>query len=109
MNQHNSKKQSLFTRKACVVATEFALAQRGRPSATIDVPAMNPFTVGQLVYLLEMATIASGWLAGIDPFGQPAIERTKELTFGLMGRPGFEAHGAEIEAWLARKDPARIL
>jgi len=90
-------------------ATEFALAQRGRPSATIDVPAVNPFTVGQLVYLLEMATIASGWLAGIDPFGQPAIERTKELTFGLMGRPGFEAHGAEIEAWLARKDPARIL
>ena len=68
-------------------------------------PAVNPFTLGQLVYLFEMATIASGWLAGIDPFGQPAIERTKELTFGLMGRPGFEAHGAEIEAWLARKDP----
>jgi glucose-6-phosphate isomerase len=90
-------------------ATEFALARRGRPSATLDVPEVNAFTVGQLVYLLEMATVASGWLAGIDPFGQPAIERVKELTFGLMGRPGFEGHRAEIEAWLARKDPALVL
>ena len=70
---------------------------------------MNPFTVGQLVYLLEMATIASGWLAGIDPFDQPAIEEAKELTYGLIGRPGCEAHRAEIEAWLARKDARLVL
>jgi glucose-6-phosphate isomerase len=90
-------------------ATEFALARRGRPSATISLPEVNPFTVGQLVYLLEMATIASGWLAGIDPFGQPAIEQAKELIDGLIGRPGFEAHRAEIEAWLARKDARLVL
>lgn len=33
MNQHNSKKQSLFTRKSCVVATEFALAMMAAPLA----------------------------------------------------------------------------
>jgi glucose-6-phosphate isomerase len=90
-------------------ATELALARRGRPSATLTLPAVNPFTVGQLVYLLEMATVATGWLAGVDPFGQPAIEQTKELTFGLMGRPGFEARRAEIDAWVAGKDPRFIL
>ena len=33
MNQHNSKKQPLFTRKACVVATEFAMAMAAAPFA----------------------------------------------------------------------------
>ena len=33
MNQHKSKKQSLFTRKSCVVATEFALAMMAAPLA----------------------------------------------------------------------------
>jgi glucose-6-phosphate isomerase len=90
-------------------ATELALARRGRPSAALTLPAVNAFTVGQLVYLLEMATVATGWLAGVDPFGQPAIEEAKEFTFGLMGRPGFEARRAEIEAWVAGKDPRFIL
>src|SRR5262249_23236971 len=36
-------------------ATELALARRGRPSATLVLPAVNPFTLGQLIYLLEMA------------------------------------------------------
>jgi glucose-6-phosphate isomerase len=90
-------------------ATELALARRARPSTTLTLPAVNPFTVGQLVYLLEMATVATGWLAGVDPFGQPAIEETKELTFGLMGRPGFETRRAEIDAWVAGKDPRFIL
>jgi glucose-6-phosphate isomerase len=90
-------------------ATELALARRGRPSATLTLPTVNPFTVGQLVYLLEMATVATGWLAGVDPFGQPAIEEAKELTFGLMGRPGFEERRAEIESWVAEKDPRFIL
>jgi len=56
-----------------------------------------------------MATVATGWLAGVDPFGQPAIEEAKEFTFGLMGRPGFEARRAEIEGWVAGKDPRFIL
>ena len=71
---------------------------------------MNAFTVGQLVYLLEMATVATGWLAGIDPFGQPAIEEAKELTFGLMGRPGFEAAArARSRPGWRGKDPRFIL
>jgi len=90
-------------------ATELALAKRGRPSATIVLPELNAFTLGQLIYLLESATVAAGLLAGIDPFGQPGVEEGKRLTYGLMGRPGFEEKREEVEAWLARKDARFIL
>jgi glucose-6-phosphate isomerase len=85
-------------------ATEMALAKRGRPTATLALPALNPFTLGQVLYLFEVATVAAGALAGLDPFGQPGVEEGKRLTYGLMGRPGFEAEREEVEAWLARKD-----
>jgi glucose-6-phosphate isomerase len=85
-------------------ATEIALAQRGRPSATLVVPAVNAFTVGQLLYLFEVATVATATLAGVDPFGQPGVEAGKRLTYGLMGRSGFAAETDQVEAFLARKD-----
>ena len=90
-------------------ATELALAKRGRPSTTLVLPEVNAFTVGQILYLFEIATVAIGALAGIDPFGQPAVEEGKSLAYGLMGRPGFEAGRDEVAAWLARKDPRFIL
>jgi glucose-6-phosphate isomerase len=90
-------------------ATELALAKCGRPSATIVLPELNAFTLGQLLYLLESATVAAGTLAGIDPFGQPGVEEGKRLTYGLMGRPGFEEKREEVEAWIARKDARFIL
>jgi glucose-6-phosphate isomerase len=89
--------------------TEMALAKRGRPSAALVLPALNAFTLGQLFYLFEMATVAVAALAGVDPFGQPGVEEGKRLTYALMGRPGFEASREEIDAWLARKDARYVL
>jgi glucose-6-phosphate isomerase len=90
-------------------ATEFALARHGRPSLTVSLPAVTPFTVGQLVYLFQMATVAAGYLADVDPFGQPAVEEAKTLTYALLGRPGLEARRAEVDAWVARKDPRFVV
>jgi glucose-6-phosphate isomerase len=90
-------------------ATELALAKRGRPSATLTLPAVNGFTLGQLLYLFQVAVVATGALAGVDPFGQPGVEEGKRLTYGLMGRSGFEAGRAEVERWVERKDPRFIL
>ena len=90
-------------------ATEFALARQGRPSVTVSLPALTPFTVGQLVYLFEQATVAAGYLADIDPFGQPAVEAGKTLTYALLGRPDLDAQRDEIKAWVARKDPRFVL
>jgi len=90
-------------------ATEVALAKRGRPSATLALPVLNPFTLGQVLHLFQMATVAAGALAGIDPFGQPGVEEGKRLTYALLGRPGHEQGRAEVEAWLARKDPRFVV
>jgi glucose-6-phosphate isomerase len=90
-------------------ATEFALVRRGRPSLTVRLPRVSAHTVGQLVYLFEMATVATAYLADIDPFGQPAVDENKAFTYGLLGHPGHEGRRREIEAWVARKDPRFLL
>jgi glucose-6-phosphate isomerase len=65
--------------------------------------------MGQLLYLCEWATVGAAELAGVDPFGQPAVEEGKRLAYGLMGRTGFAAERDEVEAWLARKNPRFVL
>ncbi|MBI5137782.1 MAG: glucose-6-phosphate isomerase [Nitrospirae bacterium] len=71
-------------------ATEMVLTDGGRPSYRIDVPELNPFAFGQLLMLFEIMTAFAGGLYGIDPFDQPGVERGKVLTYGAMGREGYE-------------------
>lgn len=89
--------------------TELALGRRGRPSATVVLPALNAFTIGQAVYVLQWSAVAAALLAGVEPFGQPAVDDLKQFTYGLLGRPGFEARRAEVEAWVEAKDPTFLL
>ncbi|OFW57525.1 MAG: hypothetical protein A2133_01980 [Actinobacteria bacterium RBG_16_64_13] len=77
-------------------STAWALAQEGRPSLTITVPRVDAFSVGALLYLLEMATAVAGELYDVDAYNQPGVELSKQATYALMGRPGFEALAGEI-------------
>lgn len=79
-------------------ATEVALAKAGRPNCRIDIPSITPFTIGQLFYMFEVQTAFSGGLYRINPFDQPGVEEGKRLTFGMMGRKGFEEKKKEIES-----------
>jgi glucose-6-phosphate isomerase len=76
-------------------ATAFNLMKEGRPNVTLRLPAINAFTIGQLIYLLEVVTVAAAALFGVNPLDQPGVEGVKQTTFGLMGRPGFEAFRQE--------------
>ncbi len=71
-------------------ATEMVLTDLQRPSMRIDLPRLNPFVLGQLFYFYEVATAFAGGLYDIDPFDQPGVELGKVLTYGAMGREGFE-------------------
>ena len=84
--------------KAEEEASELALAKAGRPNMTIIIPQIDAYHLGQLFYFLEMATAMTGHLLGINPFDQPGVEEGKHLTYGMMGKKGFEAQGAEVEA-----------
>ncbi len=71
-------------------ATEMVLTERSRPNYRIDLPEVRPFTFGQLLYLFEVMTAFAGGLYHIDPFDQPGVEHGKVLTYGAMGREGYD-------------------
>ena len=83
-------------------ATRLALTKEGRPNLTLSLPSITPETVGQLMYMLELATAYAGELLDINAFDQPGVELGKQLTYALMGRAGFEDKKKETEAELAK-------
>lgn len=77
-------------------ATEYALAQRERPSCRIIFPQINEYTVGQFIMMYEIQTAFSGLLYNIDAFNQPGVEAGKRATYGLLGREGYKDEAKEI-------------
>jgi len=79
-------------------ATEAALWREGRPVARIVFPEVNAENLGGYYHFLEVQTVATGGLFGIDPLDQPGVEEGKQFAYGIMGRPGFEKKLREIES-----------
>ena len=71
-------------------ATEYALTESRRPHFTITLPALDAQSVGQFIWLWQIATAMAGHLLGVDPYDQPAVETGKQATYGLLGRHGYE-------------------
>jgi len=84
-------------------ATELALVKKKKPVVTIMAPQVDAFTLGQLFFFFEVAVAFAGGLYRINPFNQPGVEEGKRLTYGQMGRKGFEDKRAEVEAWTKSK------
>lgn len=80
-------------------ATAVALTKNGRPNCTFILDRVSPENVGGLIYLFEVQTLFAGGLYGVNPLDQPGVEEGKEYTYGLMGRPGFEAKMSEFNGW----------
>jgi glucose-6-phosphate isomerase len=70
--------------------TTGALTRSGRMNMTVTLPALEPHAIGELLMMLEIATVYAGALYDVDPLDQPGVELGKRLTYALMGRPGFE-------------------
>ena len=79
-------------------ATAYALMRAGRMNYTINMPEVNAFTLGQLMFLLELQTAYTGALLNINTFNQPGVEDGKKATFALLGKKGYEAQKAEMDA-----------
>lgn len=87
-------------------ATAGALARRGRPNMTIHVDRVDPWHLGGLFMLLEMATIYAGELYGVNPLDQPGVELGKQFTYAMLGRA--DAEQARQEWNLLPKPDARF-
>ncbi|MEX2582793.1 MAG: glucose-6-phosphate isomerase [Gemmatimonadota bacterium] len=85
-------------------ATEAALTQRGRMNMTIELPKVDARSIGELFFLLQVATVYAGALYDVDPLDQPGVELGKQLTYGIMGRPGFEEARKEWDAREAKSE-----
>ncbi len=79
-------------------ATAYALMRAGRMNYTINMPEVNAFTLGQLMFLLELQTAYVGAMLNINTFNQPGVENGKKATFALLGKSGYEAKKAEIDS-----------
>lgn len=78
-------------------ATAYALMKAGRMNYTINLPEVNAFTLGQLMFLLELQTAYTGAMLNINTFNQPGVENGKKATFALLGKKGYEAHKKEMD------------
>ena len=79
-------------------ATAYAFMRAGRMNYTINMPEVNEFTLGQLMYLLELQTAYTGALLNIDTFNQPGVENGKKATFALLGKRGYEGQKVEMDS-----------
>ncbi len=86
------------------MATEYALVKAGQPNMTLTIPEINEFTVGQILYLFEVATGFAGELMHINAFDQPGVEEGKNATYAMFGRPGYEEKKKELDARPEKKD-----
>lgn len=78
-------------------ATAYALMRAGRMNYTLNMPEVNAFTLGQLMYMLELQTAYTGALLNINTFNQPGVENGKKATFALLGKKGYEAQKREMD------------
>ncbi|MGD0582866.1 MAG: glucose-6-phosphate isomerase [Bacteroidales bacterium] len=66
------------------------------PVISVQIPSLDIFYIGQLVYFFEYACAISGYILGINPFDQPGVEAYKKNMFALLNKPGFEEAGKKL-------------
>ena len=71
---------------AQVAAVGAALQHAGRPVRNIVVPRLDERAMGALMMHFMLETILAGWLLGVDPFDQPAVELAKQLARQRLAR-----------------------
>jgi len=69
--------------------TEHALVKSNRPNYTIKLPEINPFTIGQLIFMIEVQTVFAGALLNINPIDQPGVEEGKIYVYKNLGKKDY--------------------
>ncbi|ASQ48235.1 glucose-6-phosphate isomerase [Leptotrichia sp. oral taxon 498] len=72
----------------------------GVPNLAVNIPESTPYHLGYAFYFFEKACGVSGYILGVNPFDQPGVEAYKKNMFALLGKPGYEEAGKELEAKL---------
>lgn len=92
------QEMSVVNRRA-FEGTVLAHTEGGVPNIILEMPEMNEYELGWLIFFFEKACAISGYMLGVNPFDQPGVEAYKKNMFALLGKPGYEA---ERDALLAK-------
>ena len=87
--------------KMAELGTRLAHVDGGVPNILVNVPELNAYYLGQLIYFFEKACGISGLLEEVNPFNQPGVEAYKKNMFALLDKPGYEAESKAIKDRLA--------
>ncbi len=85
-----------FVNQMATAGTTLAHNDGGVPINTINIPELNEYSFGYLVYFFEKACGISGALLGVNPYNQPGVEAYKKNMFALLGKPGYEDMQKEL-------------
>jgi glucose-6-phosphate isomerase len=96
LNFLTGKDIDLVNKKA-MQGTILAHTDGGVPNLVINIPKMDSYWFGNIVYFFEKACGISGYLLGVNPFDQPGVEAYKKNMFALLGKPGYEAEKERLE------------
>lgn len=86
--------------KMAELGTQIAHIDGGVPNIKIELPLLNEYYIGQLIYFFEKGCGISGYLLGVNPFDQPGVEAYKKNMFALLEKPGYEEDTKAIKARL---------
>ncbi|QHI72040.1 glucose-6-phosphate isomerase [Aminipila terrae] len=64
--------------KAAMEGVISAHSAAGIPVIRIDIPELNAFNFGQMIYFFETTCAITSYLMGVNPFNQPGVEQYKE-------------------------------
>jgi glucose-6-phosphate isomerase len=84
--------------KMAELGTMIAHLDGGVPQLKIELPKLNEYYLGELLYFFERACGISGYLLGVNPFDQPGVEAYKKNMFALLDKPGYEKETKAIKA-----------
>lgn len=91
-----------FVNRKAFEGTVLAHVDGGVPNVVLELPEMNEYEFGYLVYFFEKACAVSGYTLGVNPFNQPGVESYKKNMFALLGKPGYEGMKADLEERLGK-------
>ena len=86
-----------FVNKKAFQGTLLAHTDGNVPNLIVNIPKLDEYNFGYLVYFFEKACALSGYILGVNPFDQPGVEAYKKNMFALLGKPGFEKEKEELE------------
>ncbi|NVY95608.1 glucose-6-phosphate isomerase [Lactobacillus sp. DCY120] len=94
--QYLEGKSMDYVNKKAYEGVVLAHTDGGVPVMSVHLPKQDAYTLGYTIYFFEIAIAISGYLNGINPFNQPGVEAYKQNMFALLGRPGYEELGHEL-------------